>query len=104
MFGNLEKPEEHLIKCHNMSCDIIISEFNTDKFATDVRFDYYQNCRIENIKFKRYKNFVRFEGENFISVSHSPSFLRKILLKLKFEIMDVFANSLIQIYYCKRLL
>lgn len=65
-----------------MSCDIIISEFNTDKFATDVRF----------------------EGENFISVSHSPSFLRKILLKLKFEIMDVFANSLIQIYYCKRLL
>lgn len=83
-----------------MSCDIITSEFNTDTFTTDVRFDYYQNCRIENIKFKKYKNFV--------SVSHSPSFLRKILLKFKFEIMAVFANSLgnpfLQIYYCKRLL
>jgi hypothetical protein len=78
--GNLPYPEIAISGLRKLRISSFISSFQVSKKATQVRKEYYQNCRLQDLKLKALEDGIRFSSRNgFSSIAYSHTWINKNL-------------------------
>lgn len=80
-FGNMENyisVIDSIGKIRN--ADFILFSYDTDNKSTEERYNYYNNCKYDNLSLQKEKNGVRFIADNGLnSMAYNPEYLNKVI-------------------------
>ena len=99
LIGNLEECKSQTKKCFSRGFDIVISQFNTTSDAKSIRYEYYKNCGISNLFFKKTKEGDIFRGIGFESKSYNNGYLIECCKNVGDRHIDHYESELITIHY-----
>jgi hypothetical protein len=81
--GNLPYPERVIAGLINLKISSLISSFQVSPKATRTRKEYYNNCRLQDIKVKATDQGIKFTSLNgFSSIAYSQTWIHEHLYKL----------------------
>jgi hypothetical protein len=79
-FGNIIEIEKTITSLSSCECHFFISTYDTNKFSTEQRENYYQNCSLETMKKSITERSVDFiSADGFKSSAYKPEWLIKKL-------------------------
>lgn len=80
-FGNMENYISVIDSIGKIkNADFILFSYDTDNKSTEERYNYYNNCKYDNLSLQKEINGVRFIADNGLnSMAYNPEYLNKVI-------------------------